>query len=193
MFTKNYYVLQALNMRSIFEGVTSGQVPGVAWESKCGQLKSLDGVANYFNTGMYLPTLNTSNYSGALGALWNNMIPVSSGNIIVGSSDKAENIEDYKLDSEITQLTVAQETTFTYLGYMDSGKSEILLTKSFTNNTENAIIIKEVGYSQKYKFISAVSGNKDLDGIFLMARNVLSNPITVQPGETVTVSMTLDL
>lgn len=59
-----------------------------------------------------------------------------------------------------------------------------------TNNTENEYVISEVGYvTNLYLRVSASSGSqRDV----LIARQLLETPITLQPGESATVTMVVE-
>ena len=105
--------------------------------------------------------------------------PGASASVQFGSGDTAADYEDYNLETPITSgLTlVAAQGTLTAPSAFDSVTHKYSSTRTFTvNNSGNSsITIKELG-------------------IFcmncLVYREVLGSPITIDPGESVTVSFT---
>lgn len=100
---------------------------------------------------------------------------------LVGDSDTVPTYEDYNMNSDRTpdfdnfSLTYSN-TISTYNGDMCAEQIGVI---TGTNNTANAITLKEYGV---YIISGNVTGNSN-QGI-LMFHELLENPITVEPGET---------
>lgn len=191
MLTKNYYVMQAISYVGLLNASTQYTEP--KWKEDYGQLTSLSGESSNFSTNYSIPILTTysSQVNSFVAALYNERVEVNC-DMIVGSSNEAENIEDYKLKAELTELSKTN-IQFAHIGYVEGGKHEIIFTKTFTNNTDSPVTINEVGLTKiylKYHYTTKVITET---GPYLIARNVLDKPIVVESGKTVTVSMTLDL
>lgn len=96
-----------------------------------------------------------------------------------GTGETAADYEDYQLEAPITSgLTVVQTSgTLTAPSAFDSVTHKYSSTRTFTinNTSDSSITIKELGI-----FMSSI----------LLYREVLGSPITIDPGESVTVSFT---
>ena len=95
--------------------------------------------------------------------------------LLIGSGDSQETPDAYKLDSVITQYSVINQThTFSdkYSG------SVLLINRVIQNTSEEAFTVKEIG----------LFGTN-----YMIAREVLPEPVVLQPGEKHTFTMTISL
>lgn len=102
--------------------------------------------------------------------------------ILLGSGDTTPTDSDIKLEEEISTLTTISSYTPSSNAYEDN----YIVTSSITvkNNTNENIVVKEMGivnirYLSTYNYY------------FLYAREVLETPITIEPNQTKSFSMTL--
>ena len=91
--------------------------------------------------------------------------------ILVGSGDTAVSLSDYCLD---TQLSITYGATMISDVHTVSGLRCITVFRTVTNNTEDPVTIKEIG-------LFCYSGNSSHP--HLLARDVLSSPLTLDPDE----------
>jgi len=102
--------------------------------------------------------------------------------ILIGTGTNAVSPSDYKLGSKIPNSTLPYSgTTVESLSGSSSGYS-FTITRTFNNTGSDAITVSEIGLA-----ISVVN-----TGI-LIARDLLSSPITVQPNQVLTVSYTISI
>lgn len=111
-------------------------------------------------------------------------VPTSSFNftgcqIYLGTGNVTPTIGDYKLSGElITGLTSqAQDTSAT--------NNSIKFSAIATNNTESPVTIKEIGLG------GYTTGS--IACVFLLTRDVLATPVTLNTGDSKTFSITIDL
>ena len=97
--------------------------------------------------------------------------------LLYGSGDTPESTADYKLDEPLGIMGVS--------GSCGYGSGNYIVTGTGINTGETAITIKEIG-------MAAVLQDNQGAQAFLVARKVIP-PRTVQPNETFTFSMSLDV
>jgi len=100
--------------------------------------------------------------------------------LFVGTGDTAETVEDYKLASAV-ELAVTAASCL----HADNGKT--FVTRTFQNNTESAVTIKEVGL-----YVFRCAGNVD-NRVVMIGRKVLETPVTIEVGDTYTFTYSIDL
>ena len=111
----------------------------------------------------------------------NNVYTIWNGfTLFVGTGDTTETAEDYKLASAV-ELAVTAASCL----HADNGKT--FVTRTFQNNTENAVTIKEVGL-----YVFRCTGNVD-NRVVMIARKVLEIPITLEVGDVYTFTYSIDL
>ena len=98
--------------------------------------------------------------------------------LLFGTGDTPESLEDYKLAELTTDYTVLSSTK-TLSG--EYGKEVVIYTRVIQAG-ESGLTVKEQGLVVGY------SG-----GNYLLARDVLPEPVTLQPGEKHTFTMTIGL
>jgi hypothetical protein len=109
---------------------------------------------------------------------------VSQG-IVVGSSDVANDINTYALGSKISHGTESGQLVYNAMTFEDvvnpSGTIlQFRMTRVFTNNSGADVTVKEMGLLAR--ILSSNVGAKSL----LLARDVLSTPITIPDGYSLT-------
>ena len=98
--------------------------------------------------------------------------------LLLGTGDTPESLEDYKLAELTTDYTVLSSTK-TLSG--EYGKEVVIYTRVIQAG-ESGLTVKEQG------LVIGYSG-----GNYLIARDVLPEPVTLQPGEKHTFTMTIAL
>ena len=131
-------------------------------------LKDINGEWNAVNVSHN--NLNTTTYKTAAS---NN----SGFRLLYGGGDAPESTADYKLDEPLGIMGVS--------GTCGYGSGNYIVTGTAINTGESAITIKEIG-------MAAVLQDNQGGQAFLVARKVIP-PRTVQPNETFTFSMSLDV
>lgn len=103
--------------------------------------------------------------------------------IALGSGDTAPSESDYKLDSAITNLTTIGGS----VSYKNNANTYIICTQTFSNETTEPITVKELGlYAHLGKSYAVTYWSR-----YLFVREVLPTPVTINPGEIYTFTMTL--
>lgn len=101
--------------------------------------------------------------------------------IAYGNGTTIATSNDYKLEGEITDLTLlANSVSTTDNGY--------IITSSVRNIADEDIIVKELGIFETSKSESAYG----MMSTFMLTRNVLETPITIKPNETKTFTITIN-
>ena len=153
--------------------------------------------ANIINTSGYSDSIYGEYYGGntpdgfAPMAV-NAPVGTDSYGIVVGSGSTPQTYSDYALAKQIKngtgagQLSYGAHTTASSYG---STSSYIAISRTFTNQSGSAIVVREVGIIARQTAVSGGIG----DVKYLIARDVLANPITVNNLGTLTVTYTLTL
>lgn len=98
--------------------------------------------------------------------------------IYLGTGNVTPTIDDYKLSGElVTGLTSQGKDT-------TANNNSMTFSAIATNNTESPVTIKEIGLGGYY--------NSD-PCVFLLTRDVLATPVTLNTGDSKTFSITIDL
>lgn len=109
-----------------------------------------------------VPTSNT-NFSGC--------------EIYLGTGNVTPTIDDYKLSGELVTGLTSQEQNTT------ANNNSITFSAIATNNTESPVTIKEIGLGGYFNSIGCV---------FLLTRDVLATPVTLNTGDSKRFSITID-
>lgn len=138
--------------------------------SQATRVKTYDGTMSTTGGG-YIPNsfkgdLNYTNYPDSN---WDGCY------LLIGSGDSPETPESYKLDSVITQYSVINQTHTFSDKY---GGSVLLINRVIQNTSEEAFTVKEMGL---------------FGANYMIAREVLDKPETLQPGEKHTFTMAIGL
>ena len=99
--------------------------------------------------------------------------------LLVGAGATPPTIEDYKLENLVSNYTVVAQTHTTFSSY---NVNAFLITRTIQNpSSVEPLTIKEVGL---------FGGDGKL---YMIAREVLDDPVILQPGEKHTFTMTISL
>ena len=100
--------------------------------------------------------------------------------LLVGAGTTPPTIDDYKLDSLVSNYTVVAQTHTTFSGY---NANAFIITRTIQNpSLAEPLTIKEVG-------LFGGSGRQ----LYMIAREVLDEPVVLQPGEKHAFTMTIAL
>ena len=158
MITKNWYILQSLNM--------------LAEEKRfLTDLHALDwnGTGKYY----YYPFERDINIYSALALVKTNLTITSHG-VLFGTGDTPASLDDYKLAGDLIQnIATIVSRTYSY----SEEKQSIKAIYTITNNNTEEITIKEVALTvpfcyDKGSFLSAC----------IIDRTVLDTPVTIPAG-----------
>ena len=106
----------------------------------------------------------------------------SKAKIVIGTGNTAEKSTDYCLESKITEGYDCSSLSRRYI--QTDKKDAIYVYGVITNTGDSAITVSEVGF-EMYDSVNTVSS------YFLMARQVLDKPVTIEPGEAKTFNVRL--
>lgn len=137
-----------------------------------GTIKAVDGVTR---------DVNLSSYA-------NDILCDTKAKIVLGSGNNDPTLNDYCIEDEIEGLTVISSVipNRDSSGTLPYDNNYILsATLTVKNNTNNPIVVKEVGY-YAYFDSSCWGDNK----YYMVARDVIT-PVTIAVGKTYTFSMTI--
>lgn len=97
--------------------------------------------------------------------------------IYLGTGNVTPTIGDYKLSGELITSLVSQEQSTT------ATNNSITFSAIATNNTKSPVTIKEIGLGGYYNSPACV---------FLLTRDVLATPVTLNTGDSKRFSITID-
>lgn len=97
--------------------------------------------------------------------------------IYLGTGNVTPTIDDYKLSGELITSLVSQEQSTT------ANNNSITFSAIATNDTKSPVTIKEIGLGGYYNNPNCV---------FLLTRDVLATPVTLNTGDSKTFSITID-
>lgn len=151
-----------------------------------GELKTTGGVV-YNPSNQNYPQIDGLGYVCKIcrnGANYNSTsvptanISLSGCEIYLGTGNVTPTIDDYKLSGElVTDLTSQGQDTA-------ANNNSITFSAIATNNTESPVTIKEIGLGGYY------NGNPVC--VFLLTRDVLATPVTLNTGDSKRFSITID-
>lgn len=163
MLTRNFMYILAVDM-----GV------GTNLNTSTGMPSSLTNIEGNAITA-YLPTLGTNNNSGCVF----NSSNFLKAKLVIGTGNTAEKSTDYCLESKITEGYDCSSLSRRYI--QTDKKDAIYVYGVITNTGDSAITVAEVGLEMYDGYSNT--------GYFLMARQVLDKPITIEPGEAKTLNV----
>lgn len=105
--------------------------------------------------------------------------------LLLGSGSTPATPDDVNLESTISAYQVVSQTHQLNNGY---GSTILTINRLVKNNTESDISISEMGLFTTASYYGYGSG-----AAFLLAREVLPEPVTLHPGEKHTFTMTISL
>lgn len=192
MWLKNYYVYKLVRAMALASNTYGGFnfSPAVKTCDGTDRTAFHAGTGNtsmkpsYYYNGLrtfYTPPYNGVTSQSALTDITANLLT----NLIVGSGTTSVTPNDYCVENEITtgltSLSVNVQTNF--------NNGTINYLKTMQNSGESALTITEIGFSVPWVLSSSYSGQY---AQLLVYREVLDTPISVDPGVTFTMQITLD-
>ena len=125
----------------------------------------------------YLPALGTDSNASCVF----NSRNFSKAKLVIGTGNTAEKTTDYCLESKITEGYDCSPLSRQYI--QTDKKDAIYVYGVITNTRDSAITVAEVGLEMYDEYSDT--------GYFLMARQVLDKPVTIEPGEAKTLNVRL--
>ena len=120
-------------------------------------------------------------YSSSYTSTTNKMYMRNGFTIFLGTGDTEATVNDYCLANSVELASTGGSCT-----HLVNGVTTV--QRTFVNNTENDVTIKEIGL---YMF-AANSDSNALYPIILMGRKVLSSPVVIPVGDTYTATYNID-
>ena len=105
--------------------------------------------------------------------------------LIIGSGTTPVTASDYTLASLIDETGIT--SSYTRMSGVTDGKAYLTVTRHIQNTTASDITFSEIG------FTAYVWKGNSLSCRVLLAREVLPEPITIAVGDTVAISMTIEI
>ena len=194
MFLHNYAEWQrAINISSPFLIGGSGTTANCVLTS----LKGLNGdLSNKYLCGVNAPygMFSYSNWGPAINRA---LVFADSLSLRVGSGTTDVDPGDYKLDVDETSKFI--QTVFNKnIGVSEDGHLTVTITWTGTNNTSSAVTIKEIGLVKILPmFVASTIGQSQIGSIdyqnILIARYILPDPVTINPGDSGTLSARIEM
>lgn len=107
--------------------------------------------------------------------------------MLVGTGTTPPTKNDYKLESQLP-LTSGVDST-----RMDASSFLLTCTREFINNTESPVTINELGIYDVCCGRTSNSASGSVSNIFLIGREVLSEPVIIDVGRSYTFSYFIDM
>ena len=178
------------NFRRVLVNTISDSLNLSSIESMTGELKTTVGTVFKPTAKPYIDVPSIGGLSTVCNICTSNKaydstsIPESNFNfqgcqIYLGTGNVTPTIDDYKLSGElVTGLTSQGQNT-------TANNNSITFSAIATNNTESPVTIKEIGLG------GYTSGT--ITCVFILTRDVLPTPVTLNTGDSKTFSITIDL
>lgn len=184
---KNYLDKLTVNDNYVYSTTTGAALNG----------HTLYGTARSFD---YTITTATNSFTDELTTYnWNNVVMGTTSDqyvtfdlqasgfvIFVGTGDTPVTAEDYKLDAPIS-LNVMNASC------IQNSDGTVVITRTFTNNTSNEVVIKEKGlyiFSNKYNPTRPAT---HATPIVMIGRKVLDTPVTIPVGASYAFTTIIDM
>lgn len=187
MFLRNLWELLRVNSQETFYSSTSEPYGTAA------TIKAMDGTnfTTLCNSHFTNYTSNT-NYQTACRALLNPFYGLTAR---VGTGTTSADPNDYCLETDVTSSFSATSTAVSY-STNEAGHFVITILWTGTNNTASDIVITEFGATKimgdKTNTSSSAGTNLSLRTV-LVARHILTTPVTVHAGEGTTITVQIEL
>lgn len=115
--------------------------------------------------------------------------------LVIGSGTTPATVDDYKLETPITTLTPIAATTL--CKDKDTGNTlsptEFTITTTYRNDTDAAVTVNEIGIMIPAGWRSSSGSSTNSLSSCLIYREVLATPVTVEPGQIRTFTLTTDV
>ena len=106
--------------------------------------------------------------------------------IWVGSGTTSPSPDDTSLENKIPNSTLHYNVCTVIEPSTSGNVTSMTITRSFVNQGNSPVTVSEVG------LIAAIGSSKSWYG-YLIARDVISSPVTVNPGDTIQVKYTISV
>lgn len=115
--------------------------------------------------------------------------------LVVGSGTTPVTDDDYKLDVPITTLTaVCATTSCKTLNTKDKlSPTTFVISTTYRNNTDSPVVVKEIGIMIPVGYANSSTSNDNALSSCLIYREVLETPVTIEPNQLRTFSITTDV
>lgn len=162
------------------------------------RLKSINNCGLALGYGRYYDSSNNTSY----------MIPpqgeiITTGygittqtTLVVGSGTTPVTDDDYKLDVPITTLTAVSATTSCKTNNTGSilSPTTFVVSTTYRNDTEAPVTVNEIGIMIPVGYLgSSISSNPNGLSSCLIYREVLETPVTIEPNQLRTFTVTTDV
>jgi len=197
MFLNNYYRILALSLMSQSTSTEYSKLTEFIKANEQYVLKPINGGAFILARPLYsdsfmLPCI----YNGDLNIISTDTsvsTSITGGSFIVGTGSTPPTLDDYCLESEITNLTKVS-TTFNIIDANESLGFSVQITKTYVNQTTEDITIGEIGYFKRgagYAFSNSKWQTSESKANVLTFREVLDEPLVVPAGQGATVTLNI--
>lgn len=160
MFTKNWYILQSLNMLAD-EKQAETHLRGINW----------DGTSQYF---YYYPYKRIIDVYSALNSAKTDLTSTSYG-VLFGTGNTPVSLDDYTLAGDVIQnIGVLINRTYSY----SAAQQVLKAVYTITNNNAEEIVIREVALTVPFYYDSGASNLS----VCVIDRTVLDTPVTIPAG-----------
>lgn len=177
------------NFRRVLVNTISSDLGLTQTKGMTGELKTTGGSVykpnsqNYMSSPQILGLGSSCNICASSANYDSTSIPTGNFSlqgceIYLGTGNVTPTIDDYKLSGELVTVLKSQEQRTA------ANNNSITFSAIATNNTESPVTIKEIGLGGYFSAYSCV---------FLLTRDVLATPVTLNTGDSKTFSITIDL
>lgn len=129
-------------------------------------------------------------YAGSATFYYFNTFRANGFVLFVGSGEKEEDLEDYKLENPLV-LQVKNASCFT------QADGKVITQRTFYNHTEEDVTINEVGlYIFAHQYLSSNQSGVQrtlTSNVVMIGRKVLASPVILKTGEMYTFTYTIDM
>jgi len=132
--------------------------------------------------GEYYTTKTDAQSGGGTAMGFNARAGEDAWGILVGSGSDPESPTQYNLKSKIAHGTDPGKLYYdvhTVTSSYSNTSSYVEITRSFINKSSQPVTVREVGLFARNRY--QTSAGVEVDVIFMVARDVLPNPVTVNP------------
>ena len=110
----------------------------------------------------------------------------------VGTGNKAVEIDDYALETDVTSSFTGTSTSVAKITNND-GKYQVDIRFSGTNSGSDDIVLTEIGFTQVMGKITQLNQYNGTNVNVMIARYILSEPILVEAGSGVSITIRIEM
>lgn len=187
MFTRNFFeYIRALHVSDVLVSTQTG-----TYVSTYTTLASADGSTDHYMAGVHIESLGFNTERPAAQSTWRIFQNIS---FDVGSGTTEADATDTVLEDDKTNSFTATSMNLN-LGVTDDGHLNIVISWNGTNNTSEDITITEIGLLKSLYMVSGVNTSPSSAALrkFLIARQILENPVTISAGATGVITVKIDI